>query len=303
MALARPLSSPLTHRWLLSLLVTASAGCGAAMQSAPPKTPQSPETGRRLSPKLTTFVRFYGHGPLPKLTEAVTYELCFDLAKQQLVDVRSPETHTTVEDVVPNVLRSWRWRQISNLRLTGGLTCWQERFTPIADAQDGPAVRAEPVGDIHALVLGDDATEDLFFLDEPREDARTVATLDIIEQPRLRSVILTPRLNVVPGSGHAPSQSEPTRHPLLRSRVGSQDAKTSPHLPDLFKIRHVASQYTGSYRICVDRQGALTSLIAEVPIIGANHSIVDTLQQWHFAEQPKDTCEDSTFVFTIDHGL
>jgi hypothetical protein len=274
----------------ICLVVAACAG------SHPGRTTAGPPTATgvgRLQKMPTIFISITAVGRLPPLPESVGYELCVELASGKLVDVRDPDSKISVEGVVPNVLRGWRWRMDSSQRIKTGVICWVERFTPSVDKDGKQFVRAEPAAAVHALKLEDD--EQLVETAEP--DHGSLLATRILEEHGVRYVILVPRLFVeLPGG--PPQPPDPDRPPvyLAAQKIAGDD----PHLPNATKIRLKGMTARAVYKICVDQQGRVFDVVPLLPIVDAHDSIVRTLKTWRYRPQPIPVCFVTMFNYTID---
>jgi hypothetical protein len=265
--------------------LVAGAGCGHVSPAMAPAPVALPSDARPLAAMPTVFVRIHGEGRLPLLRDVMTYELCVDGAGERLLDVRDPESHASLDDVVPNVLRSWRWQVHATERLGSGVICWQQHFVPERAGDGRTTVRTE-VGDAkQGLALGADDDERLYSLSQPREDGDAVNAIRIVESGPTRFIYLTPRLRVI-GSAEVAAV-----RPSRRSEV-------NPHLRDSFRLRHSHGIVVGEYWLCVDREGAV-SVQPDLPILGANHGIVETIRAWRFDPPPREICDVLRLVYEL----
>jgi hypothetical protein len=286
------------HRARRAFRVAASftvmvAGCAA---TTPPTTPmQSPEGAVRLKPMRTAFVRFFGAGELPKLTDTKIYELCIDLVSSQLVSVRSPGSEQQSDEQVANVLRGWKWSAVSSLPLKSGTTCWLERFSPTTDEHDEDKVVIESAKPLrHLLLIGD--SDDLFEVSRPGSPEQTLAAFSMLENGPVRIVFLDPRLEITGSAGLIPFGD--------RSRMAKLKPilRPDPHLPDRYKILNVDSSATEVVKTCIDREGTIADIRPDVPIQGASGSIMRVLKTWRYEPLPKPVCVHNQWTFTISSG-
>jgi hypothetical protein len=76
-------------------------------------------------------------------------------------------------------------------------------------------------------------------------------------------------------------------------------SRPDPHLPDRYKILNIDSSATEVIRTCIDREGKIADIRPEVPIQGANGSIMRVLKTWRYEPQPEPVCVQNKFTFTI----
>jgi hypothetical protein len=276
------------HAALASLVIAGWAGCHPPQTSG--STSTTPAGAARLKSMPTIFIRVSGSGRLPLLQEAVTYELCVDEASGQLVAVRPPGTETNLDDVIPNVLRSWTWRVDSSQPIKSGVSCWVQRFTPATDKNGKPFMRAEVALPLRSLKLNGDDDELIEGGAEPQEREDSLSAIRILEQEGIRYVVLLPWLHVMLSDRD---------HPLLtieREKVAGAD----PHLPQSVKERHRGLTVAAMYRLCFDLQGNISKIVLALPVLGANGSIVKVLKTWRYQPQQVPVCFMSRFDFVIN---
>jgi hypothetical protein len=214
----------------------------------------------------------------------VTYELCLDVAAATLVSVRAPGQAEQSEEPLANALRGWTWQVDASLPLEQGVGCWMERFTPgLADGK--ASVTMETAVPLRSLrLVGDSDDLDDVGTAAPAEDV--VHAIRVLDGGPLRVVLLEPRLTL-----QAPSPTPPPT-----PRLAGQPL---PHLPDLYKVTHKPEISSAVYEVCIDGTGQVERVRADVPLLGANESIVRVLKTQRYPTPPSPMCSLETLHFEV----
>ncbi len=104
----------------------------------------------------------------------------------------------------------------------------------------------------------------------------------------------------------APPKEEPKPPPkpkvvpailIKKDKISSGD---DPHLPDVVKAQRRGSVVTGSYKVCIGKEGTISSVDVVSSIPGADESIVSTLRGWRYKPQNIPICFIQFLEFHIE---
>jgi len=73
-----------------------------------------------------------------------------------------------------------------------------------------------------------------------------------------------------------------------------------PHLPDVIKAQRKGQTVLGSYKVCIDTSGSVTSVSPVGSIPGADEAIISTLRGWKFKAQAIPVCFAEAFNFIVE---
>ncbi len=73
-----------------------------------------------------------------------------------------------------------------------------------------------------------------------------------------------------------------------------------PHLPAAVKQQHRGQTLTGSYLMCIDKSGHISSVTTTASIPGGDEEIIKTLQSWTYKEQLIPVCFVQNFEFVVE---
>ncbi len=73
-----------------------------------------------------------------------------------------------------------------------------------------------------------------------------------------------------------------------------------PHLPEAIKSRRRGSTVTGSYKICIDTSGYVSTVNPVGSVPGADEPIMATLRGWTYRPQPVPVCFIENFQFVVE---
>jgi hypothetical protein len=76
-----------------------------------------------------------------------------------------------------------------------------------------------------------------------------------------------------------------------------------PHLPDKVKNENVCKQLSGTYLVCLNKDGSVDRVDSIRSIPGADDQITDTVWRWRYKPQAVPICFFQVFEFRIDSGL
>ena len=295
----------------MSLSRVAFALLSTPLLAACATTSSAPAGATRLPRARTSFVRFAGQGRLPPPGASVTYELCVDVAAATLVSVRAPGQAAQSEEPLANALRGWTWRVDASLPLKQGAGCWMERFAPGTGADGKATVTMETAVPLRSLrLVGDSDDIDDVGAAAPGEDV--VRAMRVLDGGPLRVVLLEPSLTLLPPS--PPPVAAKVVHdtddaPCCRARPAAASTPAPPpshpdgwlpHLPDLYRVTHKPETSRAIYEICIDSAGQVERVRADVPLLGANESIVHVLKTRRYPPPPAPRCGSETISFTIE---
>jgi hypothetical protein len=268
--------------WACAMVCFIAAGCAATTKSRPARDWLDQPLGTWRTP--TVFVRIFGWGKPPPLTAATDFEVCVDLAKGQLVDVRRRGTDASADDPVAAQLRTWKWGVLSSVPLGSGAKCWTQRFTIDRNDKGESVVRTDPQT-ISWFRLVDESGELERVFDGEGDDA--VATIQVQKTNGVLFVVLAPWLS--------PEETSPTA-PSASSRA--TDAG-DPHLAEMFTIRRRPGTALAVYRVCVDGSGSVSAVLPLVPLLGKHAAIMSQLHGLRFAKPPFAGCTMTRIDYPI----
>ena len=127
----------------------------------------------------------------------------------------------------------------------------------------------------------------------------------------LRCVLLLPAMTSAVLAADSPASAPPMAQAasapapkLVPAALINRDRLLSPvpHLPELVKARYAGSIVGGSYRICVARDGSVSSVAPVNGIDDADADIIATLRTWRYKPQPALVCFIQEIEFQVDGG-
>jgi hypothetical protein len=180
----------------------------------------------------------------------------------------------------------------ASLPLKSGTTCWRERFAQTTNEHDASKVVIESAMPLRYLLLVGDS-DDLFAVSQPGAPEQTLAAFSVLEDGPTRVVFLEPRFVITGSAGLIPfgEQSGAARPKPI--------SRPDPHLPDRYKFLNLDSSATDVIRTCINRDGTIAYVRPEVPIQGANGSIMRVLKTWRYQPLPEAVCVQEEFKFTL----
>ena len=84
---------------------------------------------------------------------------------------------------------------------------------------------------------------------------------------------------------------------IKKDKISSGD---DPHLPDVVKAQRRGSVVTGSYKVCISKDGSIGSVDVINSIPGADESITSTLRGWRYKPQNIPICFIQFLEFHIE---
>jgi periplasmic protein TonB len=108
---------------------------------------------------------------------------------------------------------------------------------------------------------------------------------------------------VLGGAVGSPAPPPPPQKPVNKPAFLIKKDKLSgdlPRLPDVIKAQRRGSTVLGTYKICIDASGHVTTVTPVSSIPGADEPIIATLRTWAFKPQPIPVCFIDAFQFIIE---
>jgi hypothetical protein len=253
----------------MECFIVALAGCGATTKT---HDWRDQPLGTWRTPMV--FVRMVGWGKAPPLNAATDYELCVDLGKGELVDVRRPGADASADDPVAAQLRTWKWGVLSSMPLGSGVKCWTQRFTIDRDDKGASVVRTDPQA-ITWFHLEDANGELERVFDGQGEDA--IPTVQVQKSKGVLFVVLAPWLS-----------------PDETSSTGD------PHLAELFTLPRRPGKGLAVYRVCIDGSGSVSSVLPLLPLRGKHTALMSELHGARVAKPPFAGCTMTRIDYPIE---
>lgn len=75
--------------------------------------------------------------------------------------------------------------------------------------------------------------------------------------------------------------------------------KDDPHLPEFVRAMYACGTITGTYKICVHKNGEAIRIEPIITIPGADFEIMTELKRWRFSTLPQDACFLQRFEFRL----
>lgn len=106
----------------------------------------------------------------------------------------------------------------------------------------------------------------------------------------------------VPGGAPAPPPPAPVKPKIVPAFKieGEKLSGEMPHLPDVIKAQRRGSTVMGTYKICIESSGQVSSVTPISSIPGGDASVIGAVQGWRFKPQPVPVCFIRVFQFIIE---
>ena len=104
---------------------------------------------------------------------------------------------------------------------------------------------------------------------------------------------------VVPPKSSESAAVTPKIVPTVLIKQDKISVGDDPHLPSEVKILHPCESLTGSYKVCLDRNGSIGSVDVVQGIPGADEGIIASVKSWRYRPQPIPVCFIQFFEFQV----